>query len=159
MVPKTSKHFLSNVSIEKRLGLQFIIVVLLRFKYWTTVVCFHDNNNNEHIKWTQNNCELLWPLWADTWEAGWYRKTIAQRERQHNTFLVLYDVKQVQAAEESQRRAAVSSKCRPSRSPLLFPSFFSSYCDVSYALSYFASTILRGLVLSHSSFLRSRFFV
>jgi hypothetical protein len=36
---------------------------------------------------------------------------IAQRERKHNHFLVLYDVKQVQAAEESQRRTAVNSKC------------------------------------------------
>jgi hypothetical protein len=45
------------------------------------------------------------------WEAGGDRKTIAQSERKHNTFLVLYDVKQVQAAEVSQRRTAVSSKC------------------------------------------------
>jgi hypothetical protein len=39
------------------------------------------------------------------------RKTIAQREKEHNPFFVLYDVKQVQAAEVSQRRTAVSSKC------------------------------------------------
>jgi hypothetical protein len=39
------------------------------------------------------------------------RKTIEQREREHNTFLVSYDMKQVQAAEVSQRRTAVSSKC------------------------------------------------
>jgi hypothetical protein len=32
-------------------------------------------------------------------------------------------------------------------SPLLFPSFSPSYCDVSEAISYFASTIL----LSHST--------
>jgi hypothetical protein len=32
-------------------------------------------------------------------------------EREHNPFLVLYDVKQVQAAEVLQRRTAVSSKC------------------------------------------------
>jgi hypothetical protein len=32
-------------------------------------------------------------------------------ERDHNLFPVLYDVKQVQAAEVSQRRTAVSSKC------------------------------------------------
>jgi hypothetical protein len=34
--------------------------------------------------------------------------TIAHREREHSP---LYDVKQVQAAEVSQRRTAVSSKC------------------------------------------------
>jgi hypothetical protein len=58
---------------------------------------------------------------------------MAQREREHNPFLVLYDMKQVQAAEVSQRRTAVSSKCFqlyytclgcwPSRSPLPLPSF------------------------------------
>jgi hypothetical protein len=37
--------------------------------------------------------------------------TIARRERENNPFLVLYDVKQVQDAEVSQRRTAVSSKC------------------------------------------------
>jgi hypothetical protein len=47
----------------------------------------------------------------DTWEAGGDRKTIAQRERKQNHFLVLYDVTQVQAAEESQRRTAVGSTC------------------------------------------------
>jgi hypothetical protein len=31
--------------------------------------------------WTQNNCELHWPLELDTWEAGGDRKTIAHRER------------------------------------------------------------------------------
>jgi hypothetical protein len=36
---------------------------------------------------------------------------IAQREREHNPFLLLYYVKQVQAAEVSQWRTAVSSKC------------------------------------------------
>jgi hypothetical protein len=45
--------------------------------------------------WTQNNCELHWPLEVDTREGGGDRKTIAQREREHNPFLVLYDVKQV----------------------------------------------------------------
>jgi hypothetical protein len=45
------------------------------------------------------------------WEAGGDSKAIAQREREHNPFLVLYDEKQVQAAEVSQRRTAVSSKC------------------------------------------------
>jgi hypothetical protein len=45
------------------------------------------------------------------WETEGDRKTIAQRERTHNHFLVLYEVKQVQASEESQRRTAVSSKC------------------------------------------------
>jgi hypothetical protein len=40
-------------------------------------------------------CELLWPLEVDTWEAGEDRKAIAQREREHNPFLVLYDVKQL----------------------------------------------------------------
>jgi hypothetical protein len=63
------------------------------------------------VEWTQNSCELRWPLEVDTWEAGGDRKTIAQRERQHNPFLVLYDVKQVEAAEVSQRRTAVGSKC------------------------------------------------
>jgi hypothetical protein len=62
------------------------------------------------IYWTQNNCELHRPLQVDTWEEGEDRKTIAQRERKHNHFCVLYDVKQVQAAVESQR-TAVSSKC------------------------------------------------
>jgi hypothetical protein len=67
------------------------------------------------------------------------------------SFLVLYDVKQIQAAEVSQRRTAVSSKCFklyytcsdcwPSRSPLALSIFSPSYCDVSQALSYFASTI------------------
>jgi hypothetical protein len=59
----------------------------------------------------QNNCELHSPLELDTWEAGEDRKTIAHREREHNHFLILYDVKQVQTAEVSQRRTAVSSKC------------------------------------------------
>jgi hypothetical protein len=58
----------------------------------------------------QNNCELHRPLELDTWEAGGDQKTIAQRGRE-NHFFVLYDVKQVQAAEESQWRTAVSSKC------------------------------------------------
>jgi hypothetical protein len=58
----------------------------------------------------QNNCELRLPL-VDTWEGGGDRKTIAQRGREHNPFLVLYDVKQVQSAEVSQRRTVVSSKC------------------------------------------------
>jgi hypothetical protein len=48
---------------------------------------------------------------VDTWEGGGDRKTTAQREREYNHFLVLYDMKQVQAAEKSQRRTAVSSKC------------------------------------------------
>jgi len=39
------------------------------------------------------------------------RKAIAYKEREPNPFLVLYDVKQVQAAEVAQRRTAVSSKC------------------------------------------------
>jgi hypothetical protein len=43
----------------------------------------------------KNNCELHWPLEVDTWEAGGHQKTIAQREREHNHFLVLYDVKQL----------------------------------------------------------------
>jgi hypothetical protein len=59
------------------------------------------------------------------------------------------------ASTISQRRAAVSSECFSViyftihaqtdcwtlRSPLLFPPFLPSYCDVSQALSYFASTI------------------
>jgi hypothetical protein len=56
-----------------------------------------------------NNCELRWPLEVDTWEGEGDRKKIAQREREPNPFLVLYDVKQ--AAEVSQRRTAVGSKC------------------------------------------------
>jgi hypothetical protein len=36
---------------------------------------------------------------------------IAHSEREHNPFLVLYDVKQVQTEEVSQQRTAVSSKC------------------------------------------------
>jgi hypothetical protein len=64
------------------------------------------------VYWTQNNCEFHRPSEVDMWEAGGDRKTVAQREREHNHFLVLYDVKQlVQAAEVSQRRTAVSSKC------------------------------------------------
>jgi hypothetical protein len=59
----------------------------------------------------QNNCELRWPLEADTWEEGEDGKTTAHSETVHNPFLVLYDVKQVQAAEVAQRRTAVSSKC------------------------------------------------
>jgi hypothetical protein len=34
-------------------------------------------------------------LEVDTWEAGGDRKTIAHREREHNHFLVLYDMKQL----------------------------------------------------------------
>jgi hypothetical protein len=45
------------------------------------------------------------------WEEREDGKTTAQREREHNAFLVLHDVKQVQAAEVSQRRTAVGSKC------------------------------------------------
>jgi hypothetical protein len=45
------------------------------------------------------------------WEGGGDRKKIAHKEREHNPFLVLYDVKQVQATEVDQRRTAVSSKC------------------------------------------------
>jgi hypothetical protein len=62
------------------------------------------------VQWTQNNWELRWPLEVDTWEGGGDRKTI-HKEREHNPFLVLYGVKQVQASEVSQRRTAVSSKC------------------------------------------------
>jgi hypothetical protein len=51
------------------------------------------------VQQTQNNCELRWPLEVDKWEED--RKTIAQRETEHNAFLVLYDVKQVQSAEVS----------------------------------------------------------
>jgi hypothetical protein len=57
-------------------------------------------------RWSQLYVERT----IDTWEAGEDRKTIAQRERKHSHLLVLYDVEQVQAAEESQR-TAVSSKC------------------------------------------------
>jgi hypothetical protein len=61
------------------------------------------------------------------------RKTIAQREWKHNHFHVLCDVKEVQAAEELQRRIAVSSKCFKvyytccwqSRYPLTLSIFFS----------------------------------
>jgi hypothetical protein len=57
------------------------------------------------------NCQLRWPLQVDTWEGGEDLKTIAHREREPNPFLVLCDVKQVQAAEVAQRRTAMSSKC------------------------------------------------
>jgi hypothetical protein len=43
--------------------------------------------------WTQNNCELRWPLQVDMSEGGEDRKTIAQTERERSPFLVLYDVK------------------------------------------------------------------
>jgi hypothetical protein len=87
---------------------------------WSMVVVFY---------WTQNNSELHWPLEVYTWEARRDRKTIAQRERKHNHLLILNDVKQVQAAEVSQRRTAVrvnvftytihaQTDCRQSRSPL-----------------------------------------
>jgi hypothetical protein len=42
-------------------------------------------------KWSQLNVETT----IDTWEAGVDRKTIAQRERKHSHFLVLYNVKQL----------------------------------------------------------------
>jgi hypothetical protein len=45
------------------------------------------------IQLTQNNCELRWPLQVDTWKGGEDRKPIAHEEREHNSFLVLYDVK------------------------------------------------------------------
>jgi hypothetical protein len=64
------------------------------------------------LQWTQNNCELRWPLQVDTWEAGEDRKAIAH-ERE-NTIISLYYTmwnNYVQAAEVSQRRTAVSSKC------------------------------------------------
>jgi hypothetical protein len=48
---------------------------------------------------------------VNTWEVRGDRKTIAQREREHNHFLVLYDVKQVQTAEVSQWTTSVSSEC------------------------------------------------
>jgi hypothetical protein len=32
---------------------------------------------------------------VDTWEGGGDRKTIAQRERERNLFIVLYDMKQL----------------------------------------------------------------
>jgi hypothetical protein len=41
----------------------------------------------------KNNCELRLPLDLDTLEGD--RKTIAHREREHNHFLALYDVKQL----------------------------------------------------------------
>jgi hypothetical protein len=75
--------------------------------------------------------------------------------RRQNPILVLYDVKQVQAAEVSQRRTAVGSKCFQlyytcsdrlltiALPPCPFHLFFPTYCDVSQALSYFASTILQ----------------
>jgi hypothetical protein len=58
------------------------------------------------VQWTKNNCELRRPLQVDTTEG----KT-ARKERERNPFLVLYDVKQVQALVVAQRRTAVSSKC------------------------------------------------
>jgi hypothetical protein len=86
---------------------------------------------------------------------------ISQGEREHNPFLVLYDMKQVQAAEVSQKRTAVSSKCfqlnytcsdrlRHRAPPLLFPYFFPFCCDVSWGLSYFASTILNDIISQQS---------
>jgi hypothetical protein len=47
------------------------------------------------VQWTQNNCEFHWSLEVDTREGGGERKTIAHTEREHNPFLVLYDVKQM----------------------------------------------------------------
>jgi hypothetical protein len=47
------------------------------------------------VQWTQNNCELRWPLQVDTWEGGEDRKAIAYEGREPNPFLVLYDVKQL----------------------------------------------------------------
>jgi hypothetical protein len=81
---------------------------------------------------------------------------IAHGEREPNPFLVLYDVKQVQAAELAQRRTAVSSKCfklyytcSDRLLAVVLPPcsfhFFPSYCDVSQARSYFASTISSGI--------------
>jgi hypothetical protein len=47
----------------------------------------------------QNNCELRWPLQVDTWQGGEDRKAIAQRD--HNAFLILYDVKQLRSGSRS----------------------------------------------------------
>jgi hypothetical protein len=60
------------------------------------------------VQWTQNNCNIHSPLEVDTWEAGGDRKTIAQREREHNHFLVLYDVKQLGSGC---RRFATEDSC------------------------------------------------
>jgi hypothetical protein len=59
-------------------------------------------------KWTQNICELRWPLEVDTWEEGKDRKTTVHREREHNHFLVLYDVKQLGSGC---RRIATEDSC------------------------------------------------
>jgi hypothetical protein len=101
------------------------------------------------VWWTQNNCELLWPFEVDTWEGGGDRKMITQRE---NTILSLYYTtwnrfrlqKYRNGGQLSSKRFYLHyacSDCWSSRSLLLFPSFFPSYCDVFYALSCFASTI------------------
>jgi hypothetical protein len=42
-------------------------------------------------------------LEEDTWEAGGDRKTIAHREREHNNFFVLYDVKHLRVGSGCRR--------------------------------------------------------
>jgi hypothetical protein len=102
-----------------------------------------------NVQWMQNKCELRWPLQVATWEGGGRPQGDSTLGERTQSFLVLYDVKQVQAAEVSQRRTAVSSKffihaqtVGHRAPPLFFLSFFPSYCDVSQALSYFVSTIV-----------------
>jgi hypothetical protein len=38
------------------------------------------------VQWTQNNCELRWPLQVDTWEGGEDRELIAHGERYAYTY-------------------------------------------------------------------------
>jgi hypothetical protein len=68
-----------------------------------------------------------------TWEAGRDRKTIAHRKREHNPFLVLYDVKQVQKYRNGGQLWVVNvfsytihaqTGCWPTRSPLTLSIFF-----------------------------------
>jgi hypothetical protein len=85
---------------------------------YLTLLCSSANSHNVssliftcyimHVQWTQDNCELHWPLEVYTWEAGGDRKKIAQRERKHNHFPVLYDVKQFGSGC---RRIATEGSC------------------------------------------------
>jgi hypothetical protein len=110
--------------------------------------------------WTQNNCEIRCPLEVDTWEWGEDRKAIAHEERELNPFLVLYDVKTFRFSLQKYRNGGqlwvvnvfsytihAQTDCWQSGSPLALSIFFPFYCDVSKALSYFASTIRSWLVI------------
>jgi hypothetical protein len=89
-----------------------------------------------YIQWTQNNCELRWPLQIDTWEGWGDRKTIAHRESTQSfpciirceTFrfrLQKYrNGGQLWAVNVFSYTIHAQTDCWPSRSPLALSIFF-----------------------------------